>query len=143
MGSVAVKCSVAVNTTRIAAAEKTWPHSSPAPSDTDGTVRKHGPHPFHAKTYGCLRMVIPQDDAECHPQTTLSRQVVCVQSRAFFIAKFPSFTVEDHHTRTWCDAANVSLDAVLDKYSEIICYFYSLYCKRSACQSVPFKCNNV
>ena len=74
MGNVAVKCSVPVYTTRIAAAEETWPHSSHAPSEghTDGAVRKHGSHPCHAKPYGCLRMLIPQDYRECHPQTTQS-----------------------------------------------------------------------
>jgi len=144
MGSVAVKSSVSVYTTRIATAEETWPHSSPAPSEghTVGAVRKHGPHPYSAKPYGCLRMAIPQDDGECHPQTMLSRQVVCVQSRAFFIARFPSFAVGDHHRRTWCDAANVFLHAVIDKHSEILCYFFSLYRKRSARQSVRSNCNN-
>jgi hypothetical protein len=97
MGSVAVKCSVAVYTMRIAAAEEICRHLSPAFSEgqTDGAVRKHGPHSRHAKPYGCLRMVIPQDDRECHPQTTLSRQVVWVQGRAFFIATFPSTIITE------------------------------------------------
>lgn len=123
---------------RIAAAEETWPKSSPAPSEdhTDGAVGKHGSHPCHAKRYGCLRTVTPQYDRERPPQTTLSRQVVCIQSRAFFIARFPSLAVDDHHRRTWCDAANVFLDAVLEKHGEILCYYFSLYRKRSACKSV-------
>jgi hypothetical protein len=63
-------------------------------------------------------------------------------SRAFFIARFPSFAVGYQHRRTWCDAANVFLHAVIDKHSEILRYFFSLYRKRSACQSVRSNCNN-
>lgn len=42
-----------------------------------------------------------------------------------------------------CDVANVFLGKVIDKYNKPLCYFLTLYCEQSECQSIPSNWNDI
>jgi hypothetical protein len=64
---------------------------------------------------------------ECNSSMCITPVVVgqffCVRSRVFLLVELLSLRVNYQWKRMWCDVANVLLDAVLDKYGELLCHF--------------------